>query len=88
MIPWSHRIDVRPEWADAQSDEEGWREVAISAAAQMRNLPDSGRPPDIIIAELEDVADDDGSDVDDFDCVWEDLYDWADVDKRLWIATA
>lgn len=86
MANWQYRLDVREEWKQANRGELTAMQMGQTVARKLRELY---MFPDGDLLDLIDQFDalDEQDEFDDFDVIWEELYDWADEDHRLWIAT-
>jgi hypothetical protein len=100
MANWKYKINVKDEFQAAQRGELTFRDVARVACKQLTALPVYQTDDELmdIVETLEAVAEDTEADADDFDYVWNDLYDWADQNvgydtgsiwssKMCWIGT-
>jgi putative heme iron utilization protein len=99
MAKWKYRIDVKDAWKQAKNGEITIQELAAIVVGQLKALEPYNRQsdPDLIdvVNEFESLAEDKNAGRDDFDVVWEQLYDWGDItldqrwprEKMCWIAT-
>lgn len=95
MAQWQRHIDIRDEW-----NSENVQLIAKTLAEKLRNMTpldieqiDSERAE--LADQFADLANDPSANADEFDCVMQELYDWADTRlddhwngrKVCWIAT-
>lgn len=84
MVKWKHRLEVRDLWQAYKKKEIDIAQLAKKVADRIRELRCYEQDK-----ELEDIAlnfEACSNDVEEFDDCLCELYDWADVDKRCWIA--
>lgn len=86
MARWLHTLDIKHDWKLAEAEQIKAPELARRIVPKMRELdermPHHGALD--LANELQEIADDSTSDFDDFDEVWERVYDWADA-ARVWV---
>lgn len=83
MANWLRTLDIKNEWKLAKKHELSPQELATIVAKRLREMRPHGIPDvdDVragLIEEFEAFAADEYLDNDDFDELWERLYDWAD----------
>ena len=88
MAKWNHTLDVKMEWQQAEKDEITIQQLASAAAKKLSKIDfkdeDVNFNRDEFVDELEGLSEDLTASKDDFDNVWERLYDFSD-EYRLWI---
>jgi Zn-dependent M32 family carboxypeptidase len=90
MAKWIMKIDVSDIWQKYEDDNdfEAFKSellpVLQSKTEKISNVlgEDEAREYEDMVQEIEFSADDE----DEFDYIWQDLYDWADANK-VWIST-
>ena len=87
MVRWKNKINMKDSWERAKKDSISMIEVRDDLVQKLKALPCFKTD-----AELQKIVDNfkgltEEEPFDHFDEVLEDLYDWADQDNRLWIAT-
>ena len=95
MANWQHRIDVRETWKDYKAGRRSVSEVAGIVERKLRDLQEADilllpildHELEDICLELGEIVDDQDNDVERFDDVLEQLYDWADAGHHLWVGT-
>ena len=95
MTNWKYTLEIKDAWQQTKAGEMTLPAFAAAAAAKARALPAYLDDDDLfgIVDELETIARDPEPDVEWFDRVWNELYDWADQvvggwnDKMCWIRT-
>jgi hypothetical protein len=95
MANWKHTLNVKNEWQATKAGDMTLQAFAAFAAGRIKQLPVFGEDREIeeIVEELESIAADPEADIEWFDSVWNQLYDWADQvvggwnDKMCWIRT-
>lgn len=93
MANWKFKIDVKNEWQATNAGEMTIAAFAKIAADRLKALPVYTQESELfdIVDELETIAGDPEPEVEWFDNVWSNLYDWADQSygygKMCWIAT-
>lgn len=83
--PWQHKVNVAAFFRNDDLTFEQRRDGVVKLLKEWREAHldlDPDGDLDLLVDELAEVDDHDS-----FDCVWDAIYDWADVDKRLWIDT-
>ena len=96
MATWKYKINVKEEWKKAQNDEISLQELAGLIATKLETLP-CYKDEDLqtIVEDLENFSEDPSGTKDDFDYVWEAVYDWGDTilkdgwpqTRMCWIGT-
>lgn len=83
---WHHHMVLTDIWGESADDGSDWEEVRDKTVARFKNDGWCARYMSSrlhglggLIFELEETED-----LDDFNEVWNDIYDWADA-NRLWI---
>ena len=84
MRQWERRLELADIWKQRERDEIEIPELGKEIANRLRLLNLQSHEMDGLIEEFDCVEDD----MEEFDSILERLYDWADVGKRLWIATS
>ena len=88
MAKWNHTLDIKLEWQQAEKDEITIQQLASVAAKKLSKIDfkdeDVNFNRDEFVDELEGLSEDLTASKDDFDNVWERLYDFSD-EYRLWI---
>lgn len=89
MPKWKNKIDISDLHSAYESNEVTIQYVANSVADRLRELPiyQSNYYLQTIVKDLEVIAYDEDCNADDYDCVLNTLYNWGDIDNRLWINT-
>ena len=100
MANWKYTLNVKAEWQATKAGDMTLQAFAAFAAGRIKTLPVFGEDRQIeeIVEELESIGADPDADVEWFDGVWSNLYDWADQivgqspntiwpDKMCWIQT-
>lgn len=91
MANWTHRLNLKVEWELRDQGELTVQQLAARVAAKLKkvdfNDDDVNFDRDDIVDEFEGLSEDPSASVEDFDDVLARLYDFADEDKRLWVAT-
>ena len=94
MVQWKHTINLQEIWKwfesfgeDAKYDESLVRQLGLLVAKKLRKskakfTEDDWDALEEIVVQFEDVEE-----IEVFDCILSDLYDWADEDNKCWIAT-
>lgn len=91
MASWKRILDLTPEFGKAEEGEIEIHDLARITAERLRQMKpffdfmDVGRVE--IAEQFDDLSQDKGADVDDFDTLMEELYNWADVDRSCWVKT-
>lgn len=95
MANWKHTLEIKDEWQATKAGEMTIAQFATVAAEKIKALPVFGADGQIedIVENLELLAADADPDVEEFDGIWNELYNWADQvvgdwnDKMCWIRT-
>lgn len=89
MANWKHTLNLKVEWEQADEDKITVQQLASIVAAKLSKIDfkdeDVNYDRDEFVDELEGFSEDLTATKNDFDNVWERLYDWADDEHRLWI---
>lgn len=84
---WKKKVELGDVWNNEELEFTERRDVIVrrlKILAPWAARQDAQYSPDLTFAELvEDLAD--CEDYDEFNLAWDELYDWADQGKRLWI---
>ena len=100
MANWQRTLDLMPEWNMAKNNEMSTQSLALVVADRLSCLRPLGGNIEQerldIIGEFVDLSKDDSADNDDFDLIFERLYDWADTPldtnwngkKVCWVKTS
>lgn len=85
MLQWEYAIDVHKEWQQALDGVITPKDFAGIMATKLKGLPDTAKDNALedLILSLETVSED----PDEVDFYMDELWDWADLDHRLWIWT-
>jgi hypothetical protein len=88
MANWKHTLDLSDIW-NSEPNSELYTEISKRLTAKAAEMKNAGTITEEDYDDLCDVSDDIQSitDVEDFDNLWDEVYDWADHDHRLWIKT-
>jgi len=86
MTNWIETLEVKEDWKLAEKDAITVQEFVKRTLPKLKSLKSRDNILSRIITELELFAGDDDLDGDDFDEIWEKLYNWADYHK-VWIRT-
>jgi hypothetical protein len=82
---WLSKIDISKEWKLAAEDPDNVKQLCESIVTKLNNIyPTKDSELEFIIENFSNFNPD-LNDTDDFDVYMEQLYNWADIDKRLWI---
>jgi hypothetical protein len=96
MANWEHTLNIKDEWKMVKNNEMQLKDFIKVVIRKLKrfNLDDAELLS--IIDDFEILASQDDPEVDEFDCIWNELYDWADeliepfgypTNKKCWIAT-
>jgi hypothetical protein len=95
MANWVHRINLKQAWAKADEDENfrALSKVVIDKLKMIDFGPDYNYDRDEIINEFQYLIDDEESNINDFNSLWNTFYDFADTPldnkwngkKLLWV---
>ena len=86
MANWKARINISEEWMKTEKDEDNVKNLCIDIANKLEGLPANLKDDNLqIIIESFKEFDAQIFDLDYFDVLLYRLYNWADVDNRLWI---
>lgn len=101
MAKWERKLDLAPEWQQAEDHEIAVQQLATVVAKRLEALqPFVGenesleREKQVLVEEFQDLSEDEDADTDDFDILLTALYDWADTSlddnwngrKACWIS--
>ena len=83
MTDWIRRLNVHPEWAQAQEGEITVAQLAKVVSERLSSLEDLGNndldyEKENLAEEFMDLADDPEANIANFDYIMDRLYDWAD----------
>ena len=85
---WIFSIDISKEWQLAQEDPDTVKQLCEKIVLKLKHIPKRLQDEHLeYIIENFNSFDPDTQDVDDFDVIMNELYNWADSGKRLWIDT-
>ena len=84
MALWVAKVNIKDEWQKARAGEISVHELVRILAPKFRGLVRTDGELEDLIDEMEAL--DSESTLDDFDDVWDRIYDWADS-NHVWIAT-
>jgi hypothetical protein len=97
MANWKAEIDIRERWAEVQDDEAPIADLIddiISKLKLLQRKNSTFKADDELtnfIEQFEELLNSDDDDEDEkkdsFDAIWEEFYNWADDDHKLWIRT-
>jgi len=84
MKKWKYRLELKDLWDKRNGGEITIQQMGKEISKRIKNLPCYKQEED-----LEIISDDFEfiEDIDNFDNVLEQLYNWADYDKKCWIKT-
>jgi hypothetical protein len=85
VVNWHEKIDVSEEFQQAKDGKITIPELAQCVADKLDSLYGRDLVLSGIIRDLRSMND--KTEVDDFDKLWNHLYNWADYENRLWIKT-
>lgn len=91
---WKHKLDIKEAW-DKASEDDDFKELSRVVIKKLKKLdfgPDFNDERDGLVDAFQDLIDDKTANVNEFDSLWNDLYDFADTaldhgKKLLWVAT-
>lgn len=90
MANWKYNLNIKAEWVQAELNKITIQQLASVAAKRLSLIDfkdeDVNFDRDDLVDEFEGLSEDLTATRDDFDNVWDRLYDFADA-NRLWIAT-
>ena len=91
MRDWRYKINVKKEWCDTKEDESKAFALVDKVLAEIKNIREKIEIEDVetlehIVDELIDFKSEGIIDVDQFDDIWSELYDWCD-DEGVWLST-
>ena len=98
MANWKYRLNVKDAWKRLKDNEISIQEFAGIAREKLKIIAISS-PSDAIliglIAALDQMAQNEDADTDDFDALWDDVYNWADQEtastwppsRLCWVST-
>lgn len=93
MANWKHTLEIKDAWRQTKAGEMTIAQFAAHAATKIMELPVEDDELNDIADQFMTIATDPEPDVEAFDSVWSQLYDWADQvvgswnDKMCWIRT-
>jgi len=97
MAKWKYKLDVKKEWKDCKDKNLSIKDLIISVITKLEQLQiKEDELLDCIIADFKTLSDSNECDSDNFDSIWNMLYDWADQEtetgfwpkhKLCWIDT-
>ena len=95
MANWKYTLNVKNEWQATKAGDMTLQAFTTFVVGRIKKLPPFEKDLVLfdIVTELESIAEDSEADVEWFDSVWSQLYDWADQtiggwnDKMCWIKT-
>lgn len=90
MANWTIKIDVADLWEKYQDDEdfEAFKEALFPRLREKLSEVEDKLGSDVAM-EFDDLVDQieyNADDVEEFDYIWQDLYDWADT-NMVWLGT-
>jgi len=88
MVDWKNKVDLRKEWRRARDGKLMPFQLGRLVAVKLGRFSQWDEDLDFVEIRERFNGLDVTADFDDFDNVITDLYDWADVDHRLWVATS
>ena len=91
MAKWVATVNISGSWKKARSKEITTQQLCEQIIPAFKKLPMFVEDADLqaYVQNLQDIADADQSDdcdvlINEFDNCWDDIYDWADI-NRVWI---
>ena len=91
MVQWKNRLNLKTEWQLRDDEKITIQQLANAVAMKLKRIDfhneDINFARDDIVDEFEGLSEDTTATVADFDDVLARLYDFADEDHRLWVAT-
>ena len=95
MANWKYTLNVKNEWQATKAGDMTLQAFTAFVAGRIKEMPpyDNDAELEDIVTELESIAEDSEANVEWFDHVWNNLYNWADQtvgvwnDKMCWIKT-
>jgi hypothetical protein len=86
MANWKHTLDLSDIWHN-EPNSELYTEISKRLTAKAAEMKNAGTITEEDYDDLCAVSDDiqSISDVEDFNSLWDEVYDWADHDHRLWL---
>ena len=87
MAEWKATISVKADWNLRKEGKITLKQLVENILNKLKSF-DDGTDPELcdIICDFEGFIEEDSDDVEDFDRIWNDVYDWADR-NRIWIET-
>jgi hypothetical protein len=88
MNKWQHTLDVKEVWKKVGEDQD-ISDFCKTLIKELNLIPDHLKDDELLdlIDYFTSMAEDENVSIVEFDNVWDDLYNWADTDKRLWVGT-
>ena len=96
MANWVHKLNIKTEWQACKVGQLSLKDLSLAIIQKLAALGiDDDMDLDCIIEDFRAFAGQHGQTVDEFDEIWEQLYDWADQKlddnwppkKMCWIKT-
>ena len=88
MKPWEYTLDIKDAWKQCKQDEITVQQLSAHIAGKLKLLSIKNNDDDYdklnFIDDFEEYSKDPDMTKDDFDCLWEALYNWADS-ARVWL---
>lgn len=96
MANWKYKLDIKDEWKACKNGDITCKDLIPVIVNKLKALNIHDSELENIIDDFEILAEDE-VDPDEFDCIWNDLYNWADQEvapfgkyprnKMMWINT-
>ena len=90
MVDWKNKVDLSQEWRRARNGELTAQQLSRVIAIKLSRFIQWASDQELVTirADFNALALNAAASFDDFDVILEALYNWADVDHRLWVATS
>lgn len=89
MATWKYHLNIKTEWDATKNAELSVQELASVIADRLAAIDfgdDDNFRRDNLVEDFQVLADDEGADTDEFDALFNELYNFAD-EVRLWVQT-
>ena len=98
MANWKYFLNVKDEWKLLDKNEMELKDFIKVVIQKLKGFSFTGSELLNIIDDFEVLAEQDDPEIESFDCIWNDLYNWADQEvapfgkyprnKMMWIETS
>lgn len=86
--PWKEKLNMKDVWTTSSPPtQKELHDICKAFGKRLRKLKQFDDELEEIANYFDELSTLEEIEVDEFDCVLEDLYNWADIDKRLWVGT-